>query len=173
MPCCKNTWCGLVCHNSSTSWCLYARMDCMSCLDVRPIWHHFFFILFFDISYIKHVVMYSIVNFLMSIISKIGDQIFVQGSQTLEQSHDNIFVSHEHLQTSKLIRKYFDLVDMVQQIITFLHIACEELAVNVLAAINKDLILWMLQRVFMSPLVLYNSYCAQVGCPPSQEQWWM
>ena len=43
-----------------------------------------------------------------------GDQVFVRGGHTLKHGHDHVFLSHGYLQTRELIRKRFDLVDVVQ-----------------------------------------------------------
>lgn len=59
-----------------------------------------------------------------------NDQLRVRGWQNLEQNHNNIFHSHGYLQASELTRNYFHLVDVVQQIITFLRLTREELVTN-------------------------------------------
>lgn len=59
-----------------------------------------------------------------------GDQLIIKGWQTLEQSHNNIFIFFRYLHANKPICKYFDLVDVVQQDITFLHLVCEKLKMN-------------------------------------------
>ena len=50
-----------------------------------------------------------------------SDQVFVGHRQVLEQSHDDVFVSHGYIQTNDLIWKCLDFVDMVQQIVALLH----------------------------------------------------
>lgn len=60
-----------------------------------------------------------------------GDKVIVKGRQVLEQSHNKIFIFfNRYLHANKLIRKYFDLVDVVQQDITFLHLVCGKLKMN-------------------------------------------
>ena len=59
-----------------------------------------------------------------------SDQVLVQGPQPLEQSHDDVFMAHKYLQTCELIHNCCDFVDIVQQIIIFLHLAYRELVTN-------------------------------------------
>lgn len=58
------------------------------------------------------------------------DQVFVRRWQILEQSHDKFFTFHRYLQANKPILKCLDLVNVVQQVITFLHLTRERLVMN-------------------------------------------
>lgn len=59
-----------------------------------------------------------------------GDRVFIWHQQTLEQNHDDVFLLHGYLQTHNLIRKCFDLADVVQQAGALLHLICEEFVTN-------------------------------------------
>ena len=59
-----------------------------------------------------------------------GKQVFVPFRQTLEQCYDNIFNSHKYIQTNKLISERPYLVDVVQHVVTLLHLTCEKLVTN-------------------------------------------
>ena len=59
-----------------------------------------------------------------------GYEVCVRGSQNFKQNHEKIIISHRYLQANKLIRKCLGLIDVVQQVITSLHLVDEELTTN-------------------------------------------
>lgn len=147
----KIAQCSLVCHNSSPSCLLCTKMDCLlSRLDDTPLRHHYLGVLFtsfFDISCIKCVVAYFTCSSFIGIVFKAVIKCLCESSG-LSCKVISIFLFLTHTsKESELIRKYFGLVNVVQQVITLLPLTCEGLAAN-----KKEwwtlfsFFSWMLQR---------------------------
>lgn len=83
----------------------------------------------FDVFCIKRAITYSIVNSFINIISKAVIKCSYEDDNLTSKVITTFFL-YLYLKASKLIRKCLDIVDVVQQVTTSLHLASEQLAPN-------------------------------------------
>lgn len=94
----KNAQYSPVCYNRNTILYLGTEMSCclLVCRNIMVVSSHWgSFSLRFDISCIKRTVTQSIVRAFINIVSMTVIKIFIRCQQTLQQGHDNVFVSKE------------------------------------------------------------------------------
>lgn len=72
---------------------------------------------------IKHTITYFIVNSSINIISKVVIKYLYEASIFSQKSYQYAYISHVPL--SKLIRKCHNIINVVQQVLIFVHLTCE------------------------------------------------
>ena len=109
---------------------------------------------------------YFIINSFIDIVFKNNNQILVQNQQVFEQNNDNCFLPQKYLHTDELIRKHFDLVNVVQQAVVPLYLTNEKFMMNeedvrqtlYLVNVTKSLsrLHWSIATLHVHKLVVYQ-----------------
>jgi hypothetical protein len=159
------------CHNRSTSWYLYIKMDCPVCFIATSLRHHHLEISFgypldsfFSFGYLVHQMYHHVLHshLLRRHRLQIDDKVSKREWQTVKKSPNNIFIFYNFIQAKKLIHKCLNLVDVIQQVIAFLHLAHKELRANNIKYWTSVSSYGYCKGFFMFPLVLYNFWCTKV-----------